>query len=121
VSPVEISWWDCRDHFPEPTCHVSVRRAEGRSRMASSVFRHANLTHLEGGSASKIDPLNLFLLGCPLLLEADGGDADCGDDWPDTARSFGQGQVDPVDRSRPEAVAQHGAAGASIGRDVFVL
>jgi hypothetical protein len=43
------------------------------------VFRRAILSHLGGGSASKIDPLNLFLLDC-LLLEAGGGDADCGDD-----------------------------------------
>src|SRR5579859_6083421 len=83
------------------------------------VFRRANLTHLGGGSASKIDPLNLFLLDCPLFVEAGGGDADCGDDWPDTAGSFGQGQVDPGDRPRPEVVSQHGPAGSAFGRDVL--
>ena len=61
---------------------------------------------------SKIDPLNLFLLDCLLFAEAGGGDGDCGDDWPNTARSFGQGKVDPGDRPRPEAISQHGAAGA---------
>jgi len=64
----------------------------------TAVFRRANLTHLSGGSASKIDPLNLSLMGCLLSQEAGGGDADCGDDWPDTARSSGQGEVDPRDR-----------------------
>ena len=63
-----------------------------------SVFRRAKLTHLSGGSASKIDPLKLLLVGCLLSQEAGGGDADCGDDWPDTAGSPGQGEVDPRDR-----------------------
>jgi hypothetical protein len=35
-----ISWWDCQDHFPEPTCRASVRRAEGRNDgLARAVFR----------------------------------------------------------------------------------
>ena len=79
------------------------------------VFRRANLTHLEGGSASKIDPLNLFLLDCPFFVKAGGGDADCGDDWANTAGSFGQGKVDPGDRPRPEAISQHDSAGSAIG------
>ena len=39
VSPSGISWWDCQDHFPEPTWRVSVRRAEGLSGMASPQAR----------------------------------------------------------------------------------
>ena len=34
-----ISWWDCQDHFPEPTCRASARRAEGLSGMASPKAR----------------------------------------------------------------------------------
>ena len=29
VSPSGISWWDCQDHFPEPTCHVSAHARRG--------------------------------------------------------------------------------------------
>ena len=29
--PPATSWWDCQDHFPEPTCHTWARRAEGLS------------------------------------------------------------------------------------------
>ena len=39
MSPAGISWWDCQDHFPEPTCRVSARRAEGLSGMASPKAR----------------------------------------------------------------------------------
>ena len=35
MSPSAISWWDCQDHFPEPTCRASWRRVEGQSGMAS--------------------------------------------------------------------------------------
>ena len=47
------------------------------------------------------------------------GDVGCGDDRPDQAGAFCQRQVDQGDRSRAEGVAEHGAQGAAIGRDVF--
>jgi hypothetical protein len=49
-------------------------------------------------SACKIDPLNSGLLGCPLCFERVAGDVGRGDGRPDTARAFGQGQVDQGDR-----------------------
>ena len=35
VSPTDISWWDCQDHFPEPTWPARGCRAQGLSGMAS--------------------------------------------------------------------------------------
>lgn len=49
------------------------------------------------------------------------GDADCGDDRPDTARAFFEGEVDQGDCARSEDIAQHGSQGASVGRDIIFL
>ena len=46
------------------------------------------------------------------------GDADRGDDCPDTARALHQGQDDQGDRPGPEGVAEHGPEGAEVGRDL---
>src|SRR4051794_25048306 len=46
---------------------------------------------------------------CSLSFEASRwGNADSGDDWPDSARAFPQRQDDQRDRPGPEGIAEHG-------------
>src|SRR5712672_2456723 len=47
------------------------------------------------------------------------GDADRGDNCPDTARALPQGQDDQGERPGPEGVAEHGPEGAEVGRDLI--
>jgi len=60
-------------------------------------------------------------LGCLLWFGAGGGDAGCGDDRPDTARTFYEGEVDQGDCPRSQDIAQYGAQGAALGRDGIFL
>ena len=59
--------------------------------IAAHVIRRAILTPSRG-SACKIDPLNVGLLRCSLLSERAVGNADSGDDRPDT-RHFIKGKT----------------------------
>jgi hypothetical protein len=43
------------------------------------------------------------------------GNADSGNNWPDSARAFPEGQDDQRDRSGPQGVPKHGPQGAAIG------
>ena len=60
-------------------------------------------------SASKIDPLLLLCSAARVILTRVVGDADCGDDWPDTARAFMEREIDQADCPRSEDLAEYGS------------
>ena len=77
------------------------------------VIRRAILTPSAGGSASKIDPLQVGLMRCSLLIPSERwGNADSGDDRPDSARAFYQRQNDQGDLPGSEGIPEHGPRGS---------
>src|SRR3954447_14256537 len=79
----------------------------------------ARQTSSEMSQTPKLTPYRLVCCAACFVTKQVVGDADRGDDCPDSARALHQGQDDQGDRPRPEGIAEHGPEGAEVGRDLI--
>src|SRR5260370_41597723 len=72
-----------------------------------------------GDRRPKLTPYRLVCCAACFVMKQVVGDADRGDNCPDTARALHQGQDDQGDRPGPECVAEYGPEGTEVGRDLI--